>query len=165
MGDQDRSQAYSHRAYPWRKHQVPCSAPRRWQFLLGIRIDDPQNSSPQCRVQLHQQRAGSYQYSREELRRADRCCPIQAVVRAALWYQDRQKEGDEEDKKNSNHVDRKLKKRQATRVLAKELETQFNTGRLFAKISSRPGQSGRCDGVILEGAELKFYLSRMSKKK
>merc|ERR1711970_1467058 len=87
------------------------------------------------------------------------------------WYEQHygvkigKKKGDEEDKSNSNHVERKLKKRQATRVLAKELETQFNTGRLFAKISSRPGQSGRCDGVILEGAELKFYLSRMSKKK
>merc|ERR1711881_75741 len=87
------------------------------------------------------------------------------------WYEQHygvkigKKKGDEEDKSNSNHVERKLKKRQATRVLAKELETQFNPGRLFAKITSRPGQSGRCDGVILEGAELKFYLSRMSKKK
>merc|ERR1712057_126707 len=87
------------------------------------------------------------------------------------WYEQHygekigKKKGDEEDKSNSNHVERKLKKRQATRVLAKELETQFNTGRLFAKITSRPGQSGRCDGVILEGAELKFYLSKMSKKK
>merc|ERR1711975_33931 len=68
------------------------------------------------------------------------------------------KKGDEEEVSKSNHVERKLKKRQATRVMAKEIETQFNTGRLYAKISSRPGQSGRCDGFILEGAELKFYL-------
>merc|ERR1712010_244682 len=87
------------------------------------------------------------------------------------WYEQHygvkigRKGKDEEDKKVSNHVDRKLKKRQATRVLSKELETQFNTGRLFAKTTSRPGQSGRCDGYILEGAELKFYLSKMSKKK
>merc|ERR1712216_548569 len=71
----------------------------------------------------------------------------------------------DEERSISNHVDRKLKKRQATRVLSKELEQQFNTGRLYAKIASRPGQSGRCDGYILEGAELKFYLSKMSKKK
>merc|ERR1712178_129047 len=71
----------------------------------------------------------------------------------------------DEERSISNHVERKLKKRQATRVLAKELESQFNTGRLYAKIASRPGQSGRCDGYILEGAELKFYLSKMSKKK
>merc|ERR1711924_521271 len=87
------------------------------------------------------------------------------------WYEQHygvkigRKGKDEEDKKVSNHVDRKLKKRQATRVLSKELETQFNTGRLFAKTTSRPGQSGRCDGYILEGAELKFYLSKMSRKK
>merc|ERR1712146_263486 len=73
--------------------------------------------------------------------------------------------GDEEDTSVSNHVQRKLNKRQATRVLAKEIEQQFNTGRLYAKIASRPGQSGRCDGYILEGAELKFCLSKMSKKK
>merc|ERR1712167_223640 len=72
---------------------------------------------------------------------------------------------EEEEVKKSAHVERKIKKRQATRVLAKEIEQQFNTGRLYAKIASRPGQSGRCDGYILEGAELKFYLSKMSKKK
>ena len=72
---------------------------------------------------------------------------------------------DEEPIKTSNHVDRKLKKRQTNRTLDKALESQFNTGRIYAKISSRPGQSGRCDGYILEGAELKFYLNKMSKKK
>ena len=34
------------------------------------------------------------------------------------------------------------------------LETQFAAGRLYACISSRPGQSGRADGYILEGKEL-----------
>merc|ERR1712031_20356 len=76
-----------------------------------------------------------------------------------------QKDADQEEVKKSKHVMRKIEARQKTRVLAKEIETQFNTGRLYAKISSRPGQSGRCDGCILEGAELKFYLSKMSKKK
>merc|ERR1711998_314255 len=75
------------------------------------------------------------------------------------------KGGEDENKPISNPVQRKLDKRQATRVVAKEIEQQFNTGRLYAKIASRPGQSGRCDGYILEGAELKFYLSKMSKKK
>merc|ERR1712072_330979 len=72
---------------------------------------------------------------------------------------------EEEETKISNHVERKLKKRQANRTLDKALDGQFNTGRIYAKIASRPGQSGRCDGYILEGAELKFYLSKMSKKK
>lgn len=30
------------------------------------------------------------------------------------------------------------------------LDEQFATGRLYACISSRPGQCGRCDGYILE---------------
>jgi small subunit ribosomal protein S8e len=34
------------------------------------------------------------------------------------------------------------------------LESQFAAGRLYAAISSRPGQSGRGDGYILEGKEL-----------
>lgn len=34
------------------------------------------------------------------------------------------------------------------------LAAQFGAGRLYASISSRPGQSGRCDGYILEGKEL-----------
>lgn len=46
-----------------------------------------------------------------------------------------------------------------------KLEEQFSTGRLYAAISSRPGQSGRADGYLLEGPELEFYLRKMSKKK
>jgi len=42
---------------------------------------------------------------------------------------------------------------------------QFTAGRVFACITSRPGQSGRADGYILEGKELEFYIKRMEKKK
>jgi hypothetical protein len=34
------------------------------------------------------------------------------------------------------------------------LETQFGAGRLYAAVSSRPGQVGRADGYVLEGKEL-----------
>merc|ERR1712167_12087 len=34
------------------------------------------------------------------------------------------------------------------------IEEQFANGRLLAAISSRPGQTGRCDGYVLEGEEL-----------
>lgn len=34
------------------------------------------------------------------------------------------------------------------------LEQQFVAGRLYAAVASRPGQSGRADGYILEGKEL-----------
>ena len=38
------------------------------------------------------------------------------------------------------------------------LESQFSAGRLYATISSRPGQSGRADGYILEGKELEVRI-------
>jgi small subunit ribosomal protein S8e len=45
------------------------------------------------------------------------------------------------------------------------MEEQFKGGRLLASISSRPGQTGRADGYILEGKELEFYLKKLQKKK
>jgi len=67
--------------------------------------------------------------------------------------------------KQSRHVKAKLKHRQETRQLDPHIEEQFTTGRLMAAISSRPGQSGRADGYILEGKELDFYLKKLQKKK
>ena len=55
-------------------------------------------------------------------------------------------EEEEKDTKKSNHVVRKQEKRCKTRTLAKNLEDQFNAGRLYARVTSRPGQVGRCDG-------------------
>jgi len=43
------------------------------------------------------------------------------------------------------------------------LERQFEAGRLYAVVSSRPGQSGRCDGYVLEGDELAFYQRQIRK--
>jgi len=40
----------------------------------------------------------------------------------------------------------------------------MNKGRLYACITSRPGQTGRCDGYLLEGKELEFYLKKLDKK-
>ena len=54
---------------------------------------------------------------------------------------------------------------EALAVLEKAVEDQFAVGRLYACISSRPGQSGRADGYILEGRELDFYVKKMAKKK
>ncbi|CAG9316557.1 unnamed protein product [Blepharisma stoltei] len=45
------------------------------------------------------------------------------------------------------------------------LENDFKTGRLLACVTSRPGQSGRADGYILEGEELEFYKKKLEKKK
>lgn len=41
----------------------------------------------------------------------------------------------------------------------------FQSGKLLARVASRPGQCGRCDGYVLEGKELEFYSKAMLKKK
>lgn len=51
-----------------------------------------------------------------------------------------------EEAKKSNHLARKIEKRQEDRKLDSHIEEQFGGGRLLACISSRPGQCGRCDG-------------------
>ena len=71
----------------------------------------------------------------------------------------------EEDIKKSASVLKKIAKRVETRVLDPNIEAQFDTGRILARVSSRPGQSGRCDGYVLEGKELEFYVKKMQKKK
>lgn len=67
--------------------------------------------------------------------------------------------------KRSRHVVAHLKRNAANRVIDAKVADQFNGGRLLAAISSRPGQSGRADGYILEGAELAFYQRKLDKKK
>ncbi|EED82109.1 40S ribosomal protein S8 [Postia placenta Mad-698-R] len=66
-----------------------------------------------------------------------------------------------EEKKLSNHVQRKLEERKKDAKVDTLLDTQFAAGRLYAVISSRPGQSGRADGYVLEGKELEFYLRKL----
>lgn len=55
--------------------------------------------------------------------------------------------------------------RQKTLKIEKAVEDQLKLGRVIAKLTSRPGQNGRADGVILEGAELQFYIKKMEKGK
>ncbi|KAL7004964.1 ribosomal protein S8A [Cystobasidiomycetes sp. EMM_F5] len=66
-----------------------------------------------------------------------------------------------EEKKQSKHVVRTLEERKKSAKLDPNLEGQFNSSRLLACISSRPGQSGRADGYILEGEELDFYRRKL----
>merc|ERR1711968_309079 len=73
--------------------------------------------------------------------------------------------GTDGEVKKSNHVKRKIEGRQKTRVLENPMSEQLAAGRMYACISSRPGQSGRCDGYLLEGKELDFYVRKLSKKK
>ena len=77
--------------------------------------------------------------------------------------QQKQGQATEEVKKSKS-----VEKKQAARFAASGkvdpvIEKQFEAGRLYAVVSSRPGQSGRCDGYILEGEELAFYQRKLHK--
>ena len=67
--------------------------------------------------------------------------------------------------KKSNHAQRKIKARKDDAKVDPQLTDQFVVGRLYAVVSSRPGQSGRCDGYILEGKELEFYIRKIKSKR
>ena len=72
--------------------------------------------------------------------------------------QQQQTKGPEEPVKKSKSVENKQNERFTQRgKVEPALERQFEASRLYAVVSSRPGQCGRCDGYILEGEELAFY--------
>lgn len=75
------------------------------------------------------------------------------------------KGAEEEDEHRSKSLMAKLEKRQRGRKLDQAIDDSFASTRLLACISSRPGQSGRADGYILEGKELEFYSKMLKKKK
>jgi len=60
---------------------------------------------------------------------------------------------------------KKWRLRNITRVLEPAIAEQFEKGRLYAKISTSPGQTGTADGYILEGEELAFYMKKLAIKK
>jgi small subunit ribosomal protein S8e len=68
-----------------------------------------------------------------------------------------------DDKKRSKHLAKKIAARDST--LLPNLGGQFGSGRLLAVLSSRPGQSGRADGYILEGPELDYYIKQSQRKR
>merc|ERR1712189_135474 len=67
--------------------------------------------------------------------------------------------------KKSASVAKKYDERKKSAEVASSLVEQFQQGRLIARISARPGQSGRADGYILEGKELDFYVRKLKAKK
>ncbi|CBY18011.1 unnamed protein product [Oikopleura dioica] len=67
--------------------------------------------------------------------------------------------------KRSKSTQVKFTERQKQAEVAANLVEQFGQGRLLARVSSRPGQCGRCDGYILEGKELEFYVRKLKAKK
>lgn len=85
--------------------------------------------------------------------------PVTKKGTKAAAAAEEKKEG--EEKKLSNHAQRALTERKKDAKIDTLLESQFGAGRLYASISSRPGQVGRADGYVLEGKELEFYLRKM----
>ena len=67
--------------------------------------------------------------------------------------------------KKSKHILASKAGLQKGRVIDHKVEEQFSTGRILACLTSRPGQSGRCDGYLLEGKELEFYVKKIEKKR
>ena len=74
---------------------------------------------------------------------------------------------DPERKKKLEEKREKLKKKHPFAEQLDKLHHIFdlmNKGKLYACITSRPGQSGRSDGYLLEGKELEFYSKKLEKK-
>lgn len=67
--------------------------------------------------------------------------------------------------KKSKRAQARVDERVKTRVIDPKVVEQFGTQRLLACISSRPGQSGRADGYLLEGKELEFYSKKIDARK
>jgi len=67
--------------------------------------------------------------------------------------------------KPSGALKKKWRLRNASRVLESAIASQFEKGRLLARIASRPGQGGAADGYVLEGAELAFYVKKIGASK
>jgi small subunit ribosomal protein S8e len=90
------------------------------------------------------------------------------------WYEQsynttlgKKKKGEDKEAevKKSGHVKASIAGRNKDHVIDPHLKEQFAQGRLYASLASRPGQSGRADGYILEGKELDFYLRKLNAKK
>jgi len=69
------------------------------------------------------------------------------------------------NKTRSRKTMKKYLARQKTAKVDPLMEEEFTSGRVLACIASRPGQSGRTDGYILEGKELEFYQRKIRAKK
>jgi small subunit ribosomal protein S8e len=68
------------------------------------------------------------------------------------------------NKKRSKSAQKKYDERKKWAKVDPLIEEQFTSGKLYASISSRPGQCGRADGYILEGKELEFYIKKIRKR-
>merc|ERR1740139_1364287 len=59
--------------------------------------------------------------------------------------------------KTKKDVAATAKFRRINTTIESAIQNSMNNGSIMCRITSRPGQMGRCDGLILEGKELEFY--------
>jgi small subunit ribosomal protein S8e len=69
------------------------------------------------------------------------------------------------NRKRSAKSEKKVAIKQRRAKVEQGLEEQFQAGRVLACVASKPGQCGRCDGYVLEGKELDFYMKKIKQKK
>jgi len=69
------------------------------------------------------------------------------------------------NRKRSAKSEKKVAIKQRRAKVEQALEEQFQAGRVLACVASKPGQCGRCDGYVLEGKELDFYMKKIKQKK
>jgi len=65
----------------------------------------------------------------------------------------------------SKSTQEKYEKRRKEASVDPRILEGMQGGRVLAIISSRPGQSGRADGYLLEGPELDFYARKLDAKR
>ena len=85
--------------------------------------------------------------------------------RYGVHFGEKKTEEEQKEVHESGHVKAKKVNRLKESKIDKNIEQKMGTGRLYACISSRPGQVGRADGYILEGAEFDFYQKKINLKK
>merc|ERR1719440_367589 len=89
--------------------------------------------------------------------------------KGTVWTSVRKKnkadDADDKAEKRSRHVQCKQAARESKQKLDANVAELFQSGRLLAAISPRPGQGGHADGYVLEGEELAFYKRKLEKKK
>jgi small subunit ribosomal protein S8e len=79
------------------------------------------------------------------------------------WETEEQYKAKKAENKASRRELKYLQRRAQTKIEPK-LQEQILKGQIYACLTSRPGQSGRADGYLLEGRELDFYAKKIEKK-
>jgi len=158
---------------------------RRYGVSLGKRVELKLKKMMACKYKSDKKGLGKEAKKAAEKKAAEQKAALQKAAgkKSGKKPAAAKKEAPKPEKKDSKAkpIDGKIRKPRASksrlRKWAKRAKTrgevdpnilaQFEngSGKLYAAVSSRPGQVGRADGYILEGSELEFYLKKMDKKK